>query len=288
LEPDERRDRTGDGSPDRQENDARKLPANPSIFASASRAFAVSMRAMAAERQRIKEERARLIRREQKALAYAEESQRRLARRIFELQAEERRRIGRELHDRVAHSIAVVHQSLELYEVLKRSDPAQAGVKLEVARRMAKSALELTRDLSSTLRDPELQEGLGAALSDLLRTTVSPEMRHELSVEGDESLIPPHVSSQLFSILREAIRNAADHSGGRRITVEVDVTAERVLGRVEDDGRGFDVEQARSAGSSGLRAMEERASIVGGALGVASTPDGGTRVKLSVPLTRAF
>jgi PAS domain S-box-containing protein len=199
-------------------------------------------------------------------------------------QAEERRRLSRELHDRVAHDIALVHQSLELHEVLKTTDPERAAAKMELASRTVKEALESTRDLSMELREPEVRRGLEAALANLLRDIVPPTVESNLSVEGDEALVPPEVRNQLFLILREAIRNAVTHSGTGRIAVELDVGRERVAGRVEDDGGGFDPDEIRTAASGGLRAMEERAALVGATLDLSSAPGRGTTIKVSIPL----
>jgi signal transduction histidine kinase len=106
----------------------------------------------------------------------------------------------------------------------------------------------------------------------------------QLSVEGDEALMPPEMRNQLFLILREAIRNAVTHSGAGRIAVELDVGRESVVGRVEDDGCGFEPDGARTARSDGLRAMEERATLVGATLDLSSAPGEGTAIVVSVPL----
>jgi signal transduction histidine kinase len=198
-------------------------------------------------------------------------------------QAEERRRLSRELHDRVAHDIALVHQSLELHEALKANDPERAAAKMELARRTVREALESTRDLSMELRQTEVQRSLEAALANLLRDVVPPTVDSSLSVSGDEALMPPETRNQLFLILREAVRNAVAHSGAGRIAVELEVAPERVVGRVEDDGRGFDPKGVRSAGSNGVRAMEERAALVGGTLDLSSAPGRGTQVRVFVP-----
>ncbi len=212
-----------------------------------------------------------------------EERERSLTRELqIRAQAEERRRISRELHDRVAHSMGVVHQSLELYQALKERDPTKAEARIELAGQMAKEALASTRNLSMELRRPEIQRGLESALVDLLRDVVPPAMRSELAVEGDEELIPPGYRNQLFLILREAVRNAVAHSGCNRIVVKLDITPERAEGAVEDDGRGFDPEERRSG--DGFKSMEERASLVGGAFDISSEPRRGTTVKVSVPL----
>jgi PAS domain S-box-containing protein len=199
-------------------------------------------------------------------------------------QAEERRRLSRELHDRVAHDIALVHQSLELHEALKTSDPKRAVAKMQLARRIVKEALESIRNLSMELREPEVRRGLEAALANLLRDLVPPTIESSLSVEGDEAPVPPEIRSQLSLILREAIRNAVMHSGAAHIAVEVDTAQERVVCRVEDDESGFDPDEVRTAGTGGLRAMSERATLVGGTLDLSSVPGRGTTIQVSVPL----
>jgi PAS domain S-box-containing protein len=66
--------------------------------------------------------------------------------------AEERRKVSIELHDRVAHSMAIVRQNLELHEALRERDPEAARAKLERAGEEAKRSLETARDLSMMLR----------------------------------------------------------------------------------------------------------------------------------------
>ena len=175
------------------------------------------------ERKQAQEERERLLAREWKARAVAEE----------------RKRISRELHDRVAHSMVLVHQSLELHEALKQSDPEAARVKMNLAKESTVEAMSLIRNLSSTLRSEEVQEeDLSAALSSLLEIAVPPGLECTLSVEGHEALVPPHVREQLFVILREGVRNAVSHSEAGCIDVEVRVSSEEVVGCVQDTTGG--------------------------------------------------
>ncbi|CAA9463181.1 MAG: diguanylate cyclase/phosphodiesterase (GGDEF & EAL domains) with PAS/PAC sensor(s) [uncultured Rubrobacteraceae bacterium] len=220
------------------------------------------------ERKKAEEERGRLLAHEWRARA----------------EAEERKRISRELHDRVAHSMAVVHQSLELYGAIKGRDPEGADRKLALARETTKTALKSTRDLSMTLRN-EVEDGLTPALSHLLSTVVPPEIHAEVSVEGDESLAPREVRDQLFLILREGVRNAVSHAEAESISVAVEITPDKIFGSVEDDGRGFDPPELPARAGGGLESMRERAALVGGSLRLASYPDG-TRIKVTVPLSR--
>ena len=144
--------------------------------------------------------------------------------------------------------------------------------------------MEQTRDLSTTLREAEAEGGLEPALSELLEEALSPEISHKLEVQGDEILLPARTRDQMFLILREAVRNAIAHSGMGLVRIVLRITEGEAIGIVEDDGGGFDPDEAKRNGSGGLRYMEERATLVGGRLRVESAPDRGTRVAVEVPL----
>ncbi len=215
----------------------------------------------------------------------AEEERERALRREWTVRAQagERRRIGRELHDRVAHWMAVVHQSLELYEALKDANPEAARHRLKIARQTVKEALRHTRDLSMLLRRPEVSRGLEAALADLLFEIAPPDMEPELSVLGDEELLTTEARNQLFLILREAVRNAVAHAACSKVRVRVEISPEGISASVADDGCGF--EAAKGVGKEGgLRYMKERARLFGGELKVCSEPGHGTRVEIRAPL----
>jgi PAS domain S-box-containing protein len=213
----------------------------------------------------------------------AEERDRMLAREwVAVAEAAERERISRELHDRVAHSMAVAHQSLQLHDVLAGKDARRAEAKLDLAREMIKASLESTRNLSAELRRVDAEDGLEAELRHLLDVSVPPGIRAGIRVSGDEADVPGHVRGQLFLVLREAVRNAVSHSGCGSLSVGLDITPESVVGSVEDDGRGFD--PADGDGGVGLRSMRERAALLDGALRLDCGPGRGTRVEVSVPL----
>jgi signal transduction histidine kinase len=206
--------------------------------------------------------------------------------------AHERRRIGRELHDRVAHTMGVVHQSLLLYEAYRQQDPQKAAEKLDLAKRMTSEAMKDTRDLSQALSLSEHEEEeeeleMEAALSELLRDIIPPEMEEKLIVMGDENTVSDEVREQLFLVLREAVRNTVSHSGASKVSVGVRTDEERIVGVVEDDGRGFDRKSSKRAEAGGLAYMAERASLLGGTCSIESAPGEGTRVETSFPLDGA-
>jgi signal transduction histidine kinase len=187
----------------------------------------------------------------------------------------------------------VVHQSLLLYEAYRQQDPQKAAEKLDLAKRMTSEAMKDTRDLSQALSLSEHEEEeeeeleMEAALSELLRDIIPPEMEEKLIVMGDENTVSDEVREQLFLVLREAVRNTVSHSGASKVSVGVRTDEERIVGVVEDDGRGFDRKSSKRAEAGGLAYMAERASLLGGTCSIESAPGEGTRVETSFPLDGA-
>ena len=204
---------------------------------------------------------------------------------VKETQFEERRRFSRELHDRLAHDMTVVSQSLDLYEAFKDTDADKARQRFDLARRSAQDALDLMGEFSRELRLMETSDGLRIALQNLMRISVPGGVEWEVSFEGEERHLPDYVRDQLYMVLREGVRNAVAHSGSDRITVEVGIIPRQVTAVVRDHGSGFDTEEKAREGI-GLRSMEERASLLGGAFTLGPDPGGGTRAEVRLPLVR--
>jgi PAS domain S-box-containing protein len=210
------------------------------------------------------------------------------------VEAAERERINRELHDRVAHTMGVAHRSLELHSALAQSAPERAREKLGLAKEATRTALDETRNLSYQLarrQTEETQDGLTSALRELLETHVPDVVEANLSATGDETVIPPPVREQTYLVMREAVRNAVTHSGSKRVEVSLQVGGGELRGRVDDDGEGFeqggesnDGEDGGPAAGVGLRSMKERTEMLNGRLEISSDPGRGTAVEVRIPL----
>ncbi len=202
---------------------------------------------------------------------------------VKETQAEERRRFSRELHDRLAHQMTVVTQSLDLYKSLVKRDPRRAEERLDLAQNNAHAALELMREFSHELRETETSNGLRIALENLMRISVSSDVEAEVIFEGEEEHLPDYVRDQLYMILREGVRNAVAHSGADSVTVEVKISPKEVVALVWDRGLGFETSEAVTEGI-GLKSMRERAELLSGSFEVTSEHDRGAVVRVRLPL----
>ena len=208
----------------------------------------------------------------------------RLLQEIQQAHAVERRRVARDLHDRVGSAIGTALSFLELHELSAEANPVKAAESLAVARAAVRQALEDLRSVTVCLRRGQEVESLEKALRTFVDLTPHAGTTIHVEVNGDERWVPAQLLDQLFFITREAMRNAVEHSAARTIVVQVDIEPTYVRSRVEDDGEGFNpAGQADTA--AGLTSMRERAALIGGVVIIHSAPGQGCRVEALVPLS---
>jgi signal transduction histidine kinase len=201
---------------------------------------------------------------------------------VHEARVDERRRIARELHDRVGEVLTVGLRQLDLDEITGPEIPAGQSA---IAREVLVEAMRRLRLVTSGLRDEPVTSFEKALVYFLNRVCADGDVH--LVVIGDEAWAPPQVIDEAFLIAREALRNALTHGAPQSVLVGLEVTRRELRAWVDDDGQGFVVgENAESpAAGTGLATMRERAALLGGALSIVSKPGRGTSVELSVPLS---
>ncbi|MEW9534555.1 sensor histidine kinase [Microbispora sp. NPDC049125] len=207
-----------------------------------------------------------------------------LLNKVHEAQLLERRRIARELHDRIGHGVSVVYRQLELYDLYRVTEPAKASAKVEVAQQAVQDTMRTLRSITSELRPQEPLKSMEKALLCYLDTVEADGVNVRLLVNGDETWASPEVLDESFLIIREAARNALSHGGPTTVLIRVDIAPHELRASVADDGCGFDPHVRPKSDGVGLSSMRERAELMGGAVVLTSQPLGGTQVELSVPL----
>jgi signal transduction histidine kinase len=200
--------------------------------------------------------------------------------RVHRAQVEERRRLARDLHDRVGETLAVGLRRLDLQEMPGCADlPSEPSA----SREALVEAMRRLRVVTSDLREPPVASLEKALIGHLESVHADAEVR--LHISGDEGCAPPAVLDEVFLILCEALRNALTHGAPQLVLIGVEVRAEELSAWVIDDGCGFSPAPVEGAASgSGLASMRERAALLGGRAVVASMPGHGTRVQLQLPL----
>jgi len=198
---------------------------------------------------------------------------------------EERRRIARELHDVISHSLGVlVLQAGAAEQVLER-DPARAREVLRAIRATGQEAIgELGTLLAVARGEPEQSREPQPALADLdrlLATTREAGLQVELDIEGERRELPAAVELSAYRIVQEGLTNALKHARGGRARVTLRFRQHELELEVADNGTGT----ADGHGSRrGLAGIGERVALYGGHFDAGPQPQGGWRLRATLPL----
>ncbi|MFL6114528.1 MAG: sensor histidine kinase [Catenulispora sp.] len=204
--------------------------------------------------------------------------------RLHRAQAEERRRVARDLHDRAAHALGVALQSLELHDLYAQTDHDKSVAKLRTAKDAVNEAFEVVRRIASEMRSGLAADGLENALASYLRAVASPGIEVEVHVDPEVSGLTGGVAEQFYLVLREAIRNVMLHARATRLEVKLEIAGSQLRGLVVDDGIGFVADQVADGRGVGVTSMRERVEALNGSLGIRGGDRGGTVVEVAVPL----
>jgi signal transduction histidine kinase len=201
----------------------------------------------------------------------------------------ERRKIAQELHDGLAQELTGVVLALEGCQRALDKDPALLGPQLAKASRDARATLMDVRQYMTALRQSEtgglnLPVTLGRLVDDLRRQT---GLHVQMEESGEARELDAVVERAVIRIVGEALRNVAQHAGASTAKVALLYGQDGVVVTVEDDGRGFDVDEtfrgAEDRGHFGVVGMRERAEAAGGQIVVRSEPGKGSIVRASIP-----
>jgi signal transduction histidine kinase len=202
----------------------------------------------------------------------------RLEREILETASREQQRIGQDLHDGLGqHLTGITFMTKVLERKLTSKAPEEAKDAAEIGK-LVIQALAQTRNLARGLFPAELERnGLVAALKELV-TNVQDTCSVRCSLKADEKIsVQDNVlATHVFRIAQEAINNSVKHGKAKIVDVTLSSNGDRIELVVSDDGTGISPE-AKMDGL-GLRIMHYRARRIGGALEVATTEKGGTRI----------
>jgi two-component system, NarL family, sensor histidine kinase DesK len=189
--------------------------------------------------------------------------------------SEERLRIARDLHDLLGHSLSVIALKSELARKLVEREPERAAAELDDIQAVTRDALAGVREAVQGYRRLSLANELEGARKALAAAGI------DCSLGESEVVLPEDVDAVLAWAVREGATNVIRHSGAQHCAIRVDANAEHAAVEIEDDGSGV----LNGATGSGLSGLRERAQRLRGELEAGSRPEGGFRLRLSVPLT---
>jgi signal transduction histidine kinase len=200
--------------------------------------------------------------------------------------AEERRRIARDLHDVIAHSVSVMGVQAGAAEDVFERDPAAVLEPIRAVQDTGRSALVEISRLLGLLREDGAELGLAPQprledLPELVAEAEAAGLPVELRVEGTPRPLPLGVDLSVYRIAQEALTNARKHSADSQARVLLRYSADAVELTVENDGVAV---TNGHRGGHGLIGMRERVAVFGGTLDAGPRRDGGFSVIARLPL----
>ncbi len=202
--------------------------------------------------------------------------------------AEERRRLARELHDIVTHSLGVIVLQAQGGRRVLGSREQVVNDALVTIERSGRSALEEMRRLLGLLRENGERSGIAPPprlrdLDGLVAGVAEAGLPVDLRVDGDPVELEPGLELSAYRVVQEALTNALKHAPGAYTHVAVRYRPRSLELEISDDGDGGDGTPLAGDGR-GLLGMRERVGFYGGVLEHGRQPDGGFRVHATFPL----
>ena len=215
-----------------------------------------------------------------------------LLKRVVSSQEDERRRIARDIHDKLGQRVTALRlQIASLADKAVDAETFEGSVEM-----LQRTALRLDSEVSFLaweLRPAALDDlGLPQAAKAYLE-----DWSHNYKISSDFALrgfvasqrLDPDVETHLYRIMQESLNNIVKHAHATNVNVLLEQKPSGVTLIIEDNGAGFDVASVGSNGSSshglGLLGMRERATLIGGDVQIESTVGSGTTVYISIPVT---
>jgi signal transduction histidine kinase len=209
----------------------------------------------------------------------------RLARSVYRVQEDERRRLARELHDGLGQNLTALKHHLALLRASLPEQQTDALHRTDVASALCAQTLDETRQLSRLLRPQVLDDlGLEAALRWLVRTLAEPTgVQCDLDIAGLPTL-DDEIQTLAFRVAQESLTNVIKHARAERAELHLRVRAGWLQIDIEDDGIGCAPGVAERGTGSGVGGMRERVRLSGGRFALLPRSGGGCRVSVAIPL----
>ena len=203
---------------------------------------------------------------------------------VIQAQEAERHKLSSKMHDGPAQALSNFILQAEIAQKLFEIDLDQAREELNDLKANANATFVKVRDFIFELR-PMMLDDLG--LIPTLRHYIEVfkeqnEMEIIFSASGTERRLDGYLEIMLFRAVQELLSNAARHSNASTIRIHIDTSEDKIVIDVEDDGKGFNVEQAMES-SMGIKVIKDRVEILKGNFNVDTAVGQGTRIGFNIP-----
>lgn len=206
---------------------------------------------------------------------------------LVNAQEAERQRLSRQMHDGPAQALSNFILQTEIAMRLLDIDPERAREELGNLKGAAMGTFQKVRNFIFELR-PMMLDDLGLIPTIRRYAEAFKEQTGldiNVNISGKERRLEPYLEVMIFRAIQELMGNAARHSQGTVIKVNLDLSENIARINVDDNGKGFDPEIVQEGQSLGLKLIRERVEMLNGTFDIESAAGKGTRVIFSLPIT---
>jgi two-component system sensor histidine kinase DegS len=208
--------------------------------------------------------------------------------RVIQTEEAEKESLVRKMHDGPASSLSNFILQAEICQRFFDVNPDRARTELNALKSAAAATFTYVKDFIFDLR-PMMLTDLGVVPT-LRRYVESVQEKSGLTVPititGPERRLENHIEVTIFRGVQQLLNNALTHAQATQVQVALDLAQEQITAVVEDNGNGFNVEEAFSANGRtiGLPTLRERIQMLGGELNIQSGLGQGTRAEFLIPI----
>ncbi|MGZ8539616.1 MAG: PAS domain-containing sensor histidine kinase [Chitinophagaceae bacterium] len=209
-----------------------------------------------------------------------------LAAHLQSIREEERKRIGREIHDELGQQITAIKMDIAWIDKRITADNPLLKNKLHNVIQLLDGSNRSIRRILSELRPGVLDDrGLLESLDWLGRQlTENTGIPVKLTSDETEIKLPESIATCIFRVCQEAFTNIIRYAGAHHVWISLSIHDDSITVKIEDDGKGFDPSAVQSNKSFGILGMKERVLSLSGKFELLSTPGEGTKIMINLPV----
>ncbi len=208
------------------------------------------------------------------------------------IREEERKRIGREIHDELGQQLTAIKMDVAWIDkkisasMPGAAEPALIKNKLQNVMTLLDGSNESVRKILQDLRHGILEDGglLEAMEWQGNQFTEISGIPVQFITSETKVALPEHIANSLFRLYQEALTNITRHAQATKVTTSLRVKEGNIILLVEDDGKGFDIKTLEQSKSFGILGMKERVLSLHGQFELVSEKGKGTQIEITIPL----
>ncbi len=203
---------------------------------------------------------------------------------VLEAEENERKRIASDLHDGVGQMMSAAKMNLSAMESeLSFSDPSQKAAFDKVLALIDESCKEVRTVSHNMMPNALLKNGLAAAIREFINQIDARVLKVNLYTEGLQEHLEKNTEAVLYRVIQECVNNVIKHAGANQLDISIIRDADGIAATIEDNGKGFDLNDASKRNGIGLKNIQTRISYLKGSVEWDAAPGRGTLIAIHVP-----